>query len=159
MSVSWAVSSRTRAEPALWPPLTARNALVTAMAIFDGSKATTAPLRRMTLYCAKRGSALAASGELISPDSIVCVVVEDGVAEEGATCIDYSPVEISFLFDPPRLPLKMRSSSAGAAFRLPALQAPGAALGHFTEAFRKSLWNQNLLYLVFKCRLNTNHSR
>jgi hypothetical protein len=36
--------------------LMARNALVIAMVILDGSNATTDPLRRMTLYCAKRGS-------------------------------------------------------------------------------------------------------
>ena len=35
----------------------ARNALVIAMVILDGSNATTEPLRRITLYCAKRGSA------------------------------------------------------------------------------------------------------
>src|SRR3984893_10209694 len=62
-SVRCAVSSRTRDDAALCPPLTARNALVTAMAIFDGSKATTAPLRRMTLYWESVGSVLGAGGE------------------------------------------------------------------------------------------------
>ena len=56
-SVSTVTCSRTRAEAAPWPPLTARNALVIAMVILDGSKPTTDPLRRITLYCAKRGSA------------------------------------------------------------------------------------------------------
>ncbi len=51
-SVSFTTSSRTRAQAAPWPPLTARNALVTAIVIFAGSKPTTAPLRRITLYCA-----------------------------------------------------------------------------------------------------------
>jgi hypothetical protein len=47
--VSVSTSSRTRAEFALWPPLTARNAFVSAIETFEGSKPTTAPLRRMTL--------------------------------------------------------------------------------------------------------------
>jgi hypothetical protein len=47
LSVSCSTSSRMRAEAAPWPPLTARKALVMAMAIFEGSNATTAPLRRM----------------------------------------------------------------------------------------------------------------
>jgi len=46
-AVSDSTSSRTRAEAAPWPPLTARKALVMAMAILPGSKPTTAPLRRM----------------------------------------------------------------------------------------------------------------
>jgi hypothetical protein len=45
-------------DAALCPPFTARNALVIAIVIFDGSKPTTAPLRRITLYCESRGSAL-----------------------------------------------------------------------------------------------------
>src|SRR5262245_58748617 len=49
-SVSCATSSRTRAEAAPWPPFTARNDLVIATEIFDGSNATTEPFRRMTLY-------------------------------------------------------------------------------------------------------------
>src|SRR5512141_1489113 len=65
-SVSLATSSRTRADAAPWPPLTARNALVMAIEIFAGSKPTTAPLRRMVLYCARRGSAPPA---LALPDS------------------------------------------------------------------------------------------
>ena len=55
-SVRCVTSSRTRARAAPWPPLTARNALVIAMVILAGSKPTTEPLRRMILYCAKRGS-------------------------------------------------------------------------------------------------------
>ena len=41
--------------------------LVIAIVIFDGSKPTTAPLRRITLYCAKRGSAPLATGLPGSP--------------------------------------------------------------------------------------------
>ena len=48
-AVSCSTSSRTRADAAPCPPLTARKALVTAIEIFDGSKPTTEPLRRMTL--------------------------------------------------------------------------------------------------------------
>src|SRR6185437_8849330 len=55
-SVDFATWSRTRADAAPWPPLTARNAFVIAIEIFAGSKPTTAPLRRITLNCAKRGS-------------------------------------------------------------------------------------------------------
>ena len=51
-SVSFATCSRTRADAAPWPPLTARNALVIAIEIFAGSKPTTEPLRRITLYSA-----------------------------------------------------------------------------------------------------------
>src|SRR5438132_3962091 len=96
-SVSCAVNSRTRAEAALWPPLTARNALVTAMAIFDGSKPTTAPLRRITLYCASRGSALAASGILVSPAICLGVDMDGGMAEELVTCMVRTPQEILWL--------------------------------------------------------------
>ena len=52
-SVSWVTSSRIRADPAPGPPLTARNALVMATEILVGSNPTTAPLRRMILYCAR----------------------------------------------------------------------------------------------------------
>src|SRR5437773_6893846 len=86
-SVRRAVSSRTRAEAALWPPLTARNALVTAIAIFEGSKATTAPLRRMTLYCASRGSKFAAIGDLVLPAVGFCGVDGETAAAVLATCI------------------------------------------------------------------------
>ncbi|CFN74418.1 Uncharacterised protein [Bordetella pertussis] len=48
-AVSCSTSSRTRADAAPWPPLTARNALVMAMAILLGSNPTTEPLRRMML--------------------------------------------------------------------------------------------------------------
>src|ERR1700674_2735292 len=97
-SVRCAVSSRTRDDAALCPPLTARNALVTAMAIFDGSNATTAPLRRMTLYWESVGSVLAASGELASPVINWCCAVEDAAADVLATCIMLSPVEILYFF-------------------------------------------------------------
>src|ERR1700682_553517 len=95
-SVRWAVSSRTGDDAALCPPLTARNALVTAMAIFDGSNATTAPLRRMTLYWESDGSGLAASGELASPAINLCCAAEDAAADRLATCIMLSPVEILY---------------------------------------------------------------
>src|SRR5512139_3916488 len=86
-SVSFATSSRTRAEAAPWPPLMARNALVIAMEILAGSKATTAPLRRITLYCAKRGSAAAVLGDSAVIDSRIA---GNGAAEEEAlvTCMD-----------------------------------------------------------------------
>ena len=51
-SVSPATISRMRAEAAPWLPFTARKALVIATAILAGSKPTTAPLRRITLYSA-----------------------------------------------------------------------------------------------------------
>src|ERR1700676_916002 len=95
-SVRCAVSSRTRADAALWPPLTARNALVTAMAIFDGSNATTEPLRRMTLYWESVGAVLAARGELASPVINLCCAAEDAAADGLATCIMISPVEILY---------------------------------------------------------------
>src|SRR5580704_8567426 len=93
-SVRCAVSSRTRADAALWPPLTARNALVTAIAIFDGSNATTAPLRRMTLYWASRGSVLIAGCELASVAVGLCVGARDGARAELATCMVRSPGKI-----------------------------------------------------------------
>src|SRR5579864_915822 len=86
-SVRCAVSSRTRADAALWPPLTARKALVTAIAIFEGSNATTAPLRRMTLYWASLGSVFTASGELASAAVGLCVGARDGAMAELATCM------------------------------------------------------------------------
>src|ERR1700736_2316216 len=95
-SVRWSVSSRTRDDAALCPPLTARNALVTAMAIFDGSKATTAPLRRMTLYWESVGAGLPASAEPVSPVINWCCAVEDAAADGLATCIVLSPVEILY---------------------------------------------------------------
>ena len=49
-SVRLATSSRMRAEAAAWLPFTARNALVSATVILAGSKPTTAPLRRISLY-------------------------------------------------------------------------------------------------------------
>src|SRR6185437_13202916 len=61
-SVDFVTWSRTRADPAPWPPLTARNAFVIAIEIFAGSKPTTAPLRRISLNCAKRASTAAPPG-------------------------------------------------------------------------------------------------
>ena len=49
MSVSWATTSRTRAEAAPCPPFTAMKAFVMATEILPGSNPTTAPLRRITL--------------------------------------------------------------------------------------------------------------
>src|SRR5260221_6576892 len=93
-SVSCAVNSRTRADAALWPPLTARKALVTAMAIFDGSKPTTAPLRRITLYCDSRGSVFASRAVFGSPAMTLRGVGEEGDGVGLATCIVRSPGEI-----------------------------------------------------------------
>ena len=47
--VNCSTCSLTRAEAAPCPPLTAKKALVTAIAIFDGSNETTEPLRRIIL--------------------------------------------------------------------------------------------------------------
>ena len=69
-SVSLATSSRTRADAAPWPPWMARNALVIAIEIFIGSKPTTEPLRRITLYCANRGSIPVPTG---APASVAIV--------------------------------------------------------------------------------------
>jgi hypothetical protein len=55
-SVRRATTSRTREEPALWLPSTARKALVIATEIFSGSKATTAALRRITWKATSEGS-------------------------------------------------------------------------------------------------------
>src|SRR5438552_19210601 len=90
LSVKCAVSSRTRDEAALCPPLTARKALVTAMAILDGSKETTAPLRRITLYCASLGSAFAVRGDPVSPANSLRGVADGAAAEELVDGIDRS---------------------------------------------------------------------
>src|SRR5271155_244324 len=153
-SVSCAVSSRTRADAALWPPLTARNALVTAIAIFDGSKATTAPLRRMTLYWSSRGSVLTASGELASAAVGLCVGTRDGATAELATCmVRLLAKSYSFSVRYPacagEAPIH-GSSSPGAGLRNSAHRRPWHAAAFFLR-FRISLTNQNLLYLVFKC--------
>src|SRR6185295_8063663 len=103
--LSFAVSSRTRADAAPCPPLTARKALVTAIAIFDGSNATTAPLRRITLYWASRGALFAASVALVSPGIRLRCAGEDGVAAELATCMECYPVEIILWFLVPRASL------------------------------------------------------
>src|SRR6185437_13944622 len=118
-SVSFAVSSRTRADAAPCPPLTARKALVTAIAIFEGSNATTAPLRRITLYWASRGSLFAAGVALASPGIRLRCAVEDGVAAELATCIECSPVR-SYVLGLPALRLALVGHvRRSAAFRLP----------------------------------------
>jgi hypothetical protein len=84
---------RTRAELAPWPPLTARNAFVIAIVIFAGSKATTAPLRRISLNCAKRGSALVATGLPASPTirSRGGVAAVEEETEEGAIRMNSAP--------------------------------------------------------------------
>ena len=51
-----------RADAAPWLPFTARNALVIATAILLGSKPTTAPLRRITLYSECAAGAAPVSG-------------------------------------------------------------------------------------------------
>src|SRR5947208_3412864 len=157
-SVSCAVNSRTRADAALWPPLTARKALVTAMAIFDGSKPTTAPLRRITLYCDSRGSVFASKGVFGSPAMTLRGVAEEGEGVGLATCIDRSPGEILWFL------LATARSACIAQFR-PGADFEGGRNGWtctLPRALRGDLGiflrNQNLLYLVFKCRINTNHS-
>src|SRR5881397_3652270 len=66
----------------------ARNALVIAIEILDGSKPTTAPLRRITLYWANRGSVLGPRALPVSP-AMRSRVGADGVAagEPLVTCI------------------------------------------------------------------------
>ncbi len=89
-SVSRVTSSRTRADAAPWPPLTARNALVIAMVILAGSKPTTAPLRRITLYCANRGSAALATGLPGSPTIRSRGGAEgEGCGAEVAICMEW----------------------------------------------------------------------
>ena len=95
-SVSFVTSSRTRAEAAPWPPLMARNALVIAMVILDGSNATTDPLRRMTLYCEKRGSELLLTGLPGSPTIRSRGGAVDAVGE-GALAICMGWFSCSFL--------------------------------------------------------------
>src|SRR6056297_3412616 len=73
-SVTRCTASLIRAEPAALSPSTARNALVTAMLIFDGSKPTRVPLRLMTWrdsvsVCeVGRGSARAEADMWCSPE-------------------------------------------------------------------------------------------
>src|SRR3989304_5178162 len=82
LSASEATSSRILAEAAPWPPLTARNALVSATEIFDGSKPTTAPLRRITLYWENGDS------ELLAETSESVALGRDGdVVVSAAMCI------------------------------------------------------------------------
>jgi len=61
-SVSPATSSRMRADAAPCAPFTARNALVMATLILAGSKPTTAPFLRITLYSAYAPRAAASTG-------------------------------------------------------------------------------------------------
>ncbi len=165
-SVSFVTSSRTRAEAAPWPPLMARNALVIAMVILDGSNATTEPLRRITLYWAKRGSAPLITGLPASPT----IRSRGGTAVESvgralAICMRISPV-ISC-----RSAGVCRAFRAGPAFVVKPRWArdsegrpvePAAAFPVAARVLRgsssESLWNQNLLYLVFKCLMSTKHS-
>src|SRR5215470_2481545 len=146
-SVSCAVRSRTRAEAALCPPLTARNALVTAMAIFEGSKPTTAPLRRMTLYWASRGSVFTASVALGSPAVCFSCVTRGGVAAGLATCMVRSPGEILSLLA--RGPHKTRNGEFRGMrlFRRPDPLAHALAPGPLLYGPRKSLRNQNYYIL------------
>src|SRR5947207_13245039 len=78
------------------------------MVILAGSKPTTAPLRRITLYCAKRGSEALATGLPGSP-----TIKSRGGADAGvfwpvvAVCMGGSPVEIGSLrWGSTRLPRK-----------------------------------------------------
>src|SRR5437879_1398644 len=97
-SVNLVTSSRTRDDAAPCPPWTARKAFAIAMVILAGSKPTTAPLRRITLYCAKRGSEALATGLPGSP-----TIKSRGGADVGvfwavvAVCIGGSPIEIGSL--------------------------------------------------------------
>src|SRR6266545_1143442 len=102
-SVSVVTSSRTRADAAPWPPFTARNAFVIAIVIFDGSNGTTAPLRRMTLYCASLGSALA--GRVLADSPVIRSRAGLGVvaAEALGNCMGRSPRNLSLCQDGPRL--------------------------------------------------------
>src|SRR4051812_39189742 len=54
------------------------------MAIFDGSKPTTAPFRRITLYCANRASVGAAMGVF---DSAAMTLAGEGGLEELTSCM------------------------------------------------------------------------
>jgi len=75
--------------------------LQSAMPIFAGSNGTTAPLRRITLYCASRGSLFAASVAPVSPAIRLRCAGEDGVTAELATCMERSPVEILWFLASP----------------------------------------------------------
>ncbi len=165
-SVSLVTSSRTRAEAAPWPPLMARNALVIAMVILDGSKDTTEPLRRMTLYCEKRGSDPLPSGLPGSPTIRSRGGAEAGLAE-GVLAMCMCWFSCTFLVvaaysvaDSRRAGVYPKGPS-GAGFRGLASMPPAAlpvAWGLSGKVHRNPLVNQNLLYLVFMWRLNTKHS-
>src|SRR3954470_21391820 len=63
------------------------------MVIFAGSNATTAPLRRISLNCAKRGSALLATGLPASPTirSLGGAAAEEEATEEGVIRMNSAP--------------------------------------------------------------------
>src|SRR6266540_2686554 len=164
-SVRFATSSRTRADAAPWPPFTARNAFVIAMVIFDGSNGTTAPLRRITLYCASRGSTFAGRALAVSP--VIGSRAELGVvvaAEALGDCMDGSPRFLSLWPYAARLrpdrpislmPERVRDSGR-CTFDFP-VRTP----------WRNAAWpggadfpllNQNLQHIVFKFLLNTKNS-
>src|SRR5947209_8052926 len=97
-SVNFVTSSRTRDDAAPCPPWTARKAFAIAMVILAGSKPTTAPLRLITLYCAKRGSEALATGLPGSP-----TIRSRGGADVAVfwavvtVCMGGSPIEIGSL--------------------------------------------------------------
>ena len=165
-SVSLATSSRTRADAAPWPPLMARTALVMAIEIFAGSNVTTAPLRRITLYCAKRGSALA--GVALPGSPAMWSRVGDGVAAAEALVSCMGRFSCRILSLSWRRDAR-RTASACCGPALPGVGFPGDT-GPFPKrrmwrhgvpvrpVLRKLLENQNLLHLVFKCRVNTKSS-
>ena len=145
--------SRARAptrRPAL--PFTARNALVIATAILFGSKPTTAPLRRMILYWA--------SADRCSPRVLRSSLRASGCAVLGRMQVAgragdlhrvFSCLNLMVLgFPAPPLGPSPSPSSAGAVSRVPTRRRRPRR-GPFARGFRKSLTNQNLLYLVFKC--------
>ena len=159
--------ARARArEAAPWPPLTARNALVIAIVIFDGSKPTTAPLRRITLYCAKRGSAPLMTGLPGSPTRRSRGGTCEGLGGErwrvawmfllveSCRCDGFRRHFAASVGTFAQRPGRARVSEGWRLGPAPG-GAPPAACGSRPGASRILLLNQNLLYLVFKCLLET----
>src|SRR5689334_19473932 len=155
-SVSFATSSRTRAEPAPWPPLTARNAFVIAIEIFAGSKPTTAPLRRITLKCAKRGSAFDATGLPGSPASSSRGGVATGEPEVAAMRMSRTPLSCLDVSVAARQPVTGGANRVGQG---PAEYRPGSLppTCRRRQPAPPSL-STNLLYVVFSLLFNTKHS-
>ena len=165
-SVSCVTSSRTRDDAAPWPPWMARNALVIAMVILAGSKPTTEPLRRITLYCAKRGSDAFATALPGSPTIRSRGGAAVGEVEAVEICMGRSPCLELVLVDDPAWSAP-RGKGAFARSLSVLLRGPGDGRGpgqcrnprnSLPEPPANLLSNQNLLYLVFQCRLNTKNS-